>query len=746
MNYTIRYGEDIAGEYRTFLPKVMELDRAVYDGAMAGELKNMVARYEKNPRTFVFLMDGDTLAGYINFFPVEESMWERITDPEEGSTLVTEPGEDDPQVQLEKIPDDDIGPDDIPVYEAGGHYRLFIISVVVARSYREADHTAAVQLSDAWIGYMNRLQAEDIGIDAIAAIAVSAGGRSFLRTRLFRIVRECRNESPDSCDGNDLVYLCDGLYLKKLLNNDYYHKTFHDDVYLMLPYADHTENPLIAALYREDGEGDREKMSLPMAYLEDQLNECMEYECRNDVAKELRRRYLGRFRFLHTLDDYLDEDDPEQGPVIVGEEDVEISILAHPETNMYCVMLYFEDCRYSTSQLLDQCSHGYLKIRSTDWKMVRGRDPETGRQAWCVPGRDGETLIPLTNGAFHYMNLEDYLFDRYGLISCGNGKGLTCMTSKPRPHSTDLSAKDEVMYREERVAREMLNILSGETYLSVHQSFRIGCESLLKMAVKNLSVYDYYEAYMSEKVIAFVYTEGALEADGILSEEDLERRDEYLAAHPEQAARRDEITMAMKRIRLAATYVFIIELVMFQNTALSKMTSKVSSALAEEGDVSYEYVSLLYQEFAKTIKFWRSDNFKYYGTQKEAAQIHKAFDNDELRADYNEQQEILEKIVELKSALNERRNGSIINIAAMVLAVFEVQEYLVGLLGKLYGTIDIDPAQASNTFNVAVLGGFLCTVAVMYILKRKNAFYRARRLRGKKEIESMIRQRKEDPS
>ena len=139
-----------------------------------------------------------------------------------------------------------------------------------------------------------------------------------------------------------------------------------------------------------------------------------------------------------------------------------------------------------------------------------------------------------------------------------------------------------------------------------------------------------------------------------------------------------------ERIELTATYAFIAELVIFQNTALNKMTVKVSNALANEGDVSYQYISQLYRDYAKTIRFWQSQNFRYYGTQREADQIREAFGNDELRRNYYEQQEFLEHMVDLKNAQVERKNGLIINIVAIVLAVIQVQGYLVDLLSRFY--------------------------------------------------------------
>ena len=87
MELRILRGEDFGkenypGGVRAFLDdKIMGMDRAVYPPEYAGCIENMDARYRKNPRSFVCVMDGEKLAGYVNFFPVSKEMWQRITDP-----------------------------------------------------------------------------------------------------------------------------------------------------------------------------------------------------------------------------------------------------------------------------------------------------------------------------------------------------------------------------------------------------------------------------------------------------------------------------------------------------------------------------------------------------------------------------------------------------------------------------------------------------------------------------------------
>lgn len=109
MGYYILKGEEFDV---SFLPRIMEVDRACYADEYVGSLDRMEARYRQNPRTFVCVMDPkqDRVAGYINFFPVKPGLWEEIV--ETGM----------------KIRDDDIMPEELADYSASEPNHLFIIS------------------------------------------------------------------------------------------------------------------------------------------------------------------------------------------------------------------------------------------------------------------------------------------------------------------------------------------------------------------------------------------------------------------------------------------------------------------------------------------------------------------------------------------------------------------------------------------------------------------------------------------
>lgn len=674
------------------LDKVFALDTKVYGtiGEKAGEdfvgvIDNMVARFNHNKRTFVCLMDNhDNLVGYINFVPITDSVNDDILNgprkDKNGNPLVTGDGH-------EIIWDDDLGPDEIlPEYikntEENGkivkHNNLFIISVVIDEAYRGKE--TVTQLTTVFADYLNILEKEGFGINSISGVAITSDGEKFLQDRMFGIRRfivpHPYRDTPNRLekekeDSIEIVYLLEGLYLDYFLKNsdNLYRKTTKDDVYLFLPYEDSPTNHKMDILLTDENSTKGDKVPDEIEPLLETLDDCIKYEYKSKIVKELKRVYLGSFRFLHSSDDYPDEcsESGKQLPYIKGEEIVHVSLLAHHATNMYVVMLCIPNCHYSPSQIEDQLFQGYLMIR---------------------PKADGNWSDMDKKGFPNYIKLNDYLRDCYGLYQCGDGKALLCSSGIPNDTIRINNPEELPSVGERKISQEFLNILTCETYQSVHQQFFIRNKPLMNMATTNRSVYDYYETYMSENMVAFI----------------LKDFSENLA----------------ERMELAATYVFIVELVLFQNTTLNKLNKNVSSALSHEGDVSYEYIDGLYRDYAKTIKFWNSGNFKYYGTQLEAEQIRDAFDNEELRKQYNEQQEFLEHMVEVKNARVQERNGMVINIFATILAVIGIQDFAVRILGQLYKYIGIPMVEATKTFDVTVIGGGALFIIILSLLANKR--------------------------
>ena len=655
MEYKILTGEGINED---FLEKIMEVDRECYAKEYVGELANMQVRYRKNKQSFVCVMDGDLVAGYINFFPVVDSLWEDIVDT--GM----------------HIRDDDITADEVVEFCKGEDHNLYILSVVIREQYRgkkQGQKPVVKILTDAFIDYLNKLQSDGYAINAIAATAVSDGGKKFLRNCMF-------GERRKLTDGN-IVYVCEDEYLEKLLSNKLYFKTFQDDVYLFIPYVDNVANPKMSTFLANKATGEHDAV-LPevVQKMLEELDDCLKYEYKSDVVDEVQRVSLGEFKLMHTLDLYPDSSD--EIPHIVGEETVYVSLLAHQRSHMYVVMLFIPNCAYSTSQLEDQVSQKYLMIRNQD---------DVDQKGYYV-----------------YKNLNDYLFDEYGLIQCGNGKSILCMSKKPE---TD---------------QEFLNILAGESYNSMRQDFFIRYKKLEDSAKDNKAIYDYYEAYMTESVVAIIFGEDVFKIDKNSPDKN-----------------RAEIEKSKDRVKLTATYVFIVEMIMFQNIALNRVINKVSKAMSHDGDIDYDYVMQLNEDYAKTVKFWQSNNFKYFGTQREAEQIRRAFDNDELLANYRSQQDFLEHMVEVKTARNEHRSDLTMNIILFMLAIVEARDYITQIISGIYSTIggDISIAEsASGTFDTLLLGIGPLILVIVLTLRKKRYRENNQRLRknkaGKKQNEN----------
>lgn len=679
---------------KNFLPQIMELDNIVYESDYVGVLENMEARYEKNPDSFVCIMDEeqDRLAGYINFFPCTEELYQNI------------------RYETDVIRDDDIRPDEVALYSNEGGNHLFVISMAVHPEY-QVTKDAITALSDAWIGHLNGLEERGYSITDILAITVSKDGEKALRNYMFTVERELE-------DGNT-VYVCENRqldkddpeqrseFLKKLLEHDLYFKSYRSDIYLLLPLADNVKNERLDNFFdklKAEDVSEYAKKRLEdlknkdsyghevVTMLMEGLKDCINYEVSNDVRKELDTVFLEDFNLLHTTDDYPlagkeNEAEKETGEetgaeIVVGEEKMYAILTAHRPSHMYVLTLFLPDSPYSTTQVQDQLSYGYLKIRY----------PADAEKLGFRKRNDNKP---------HYIDFYEYIRFKYGLLKCGDGKTLLCLSGKPGE------------------SREFQNILSGEVYNSMHIDYRIKSKKIEKMCKKNHAQYDYYKAYLSDVAIAFI-----LKND----------RKKYWADGSETDKKQKEIIN--ERIKTTATYAFIAQLVMFQNTSLAKTNIKISNALANSGDISLEEISNLYSEFGKTVRFWEVRNFKYNGTQAEAACITEAFSNEELKKTYYEHQEFLEHIVELKTAKKEAENGMVLNIVAIILAVIQIQDFAVGLLVSFYSRLGIEAVYAQRTFTTVVISVTFTILLIYMILRKKNGnMYRHNMMNAQKSKE-----------
>ena len=187
--FTVKYGPEIDFD---ILRQVYALDVMVYEEELQGEFENLRKRYEFNKDTFICVMNGERLAGYINFFPVSEELHEELFDPE----------------HLE-IRDDDIEPEEMAQYSTDKVNNLFIISVAVHPDYRDGETVKLI--SDNFVKFIADKQQKGCVIGDISGAAVSGGGRKFLSRLRF----EPRKKLDDGYE----LYVCDGENLEELIRD-----------------------------------------------------------------------------------------------------------------------------------------------------------------------------------------------------------------------------------------------------------------------------------------------------------------------------------------------------------------------------------------------------------------------------------------------------------------------------------------------------------------------------------------------
>ena len=185
---------------------------------------------------------------------------------------------------------------------------------------------------------------------------------------------------------------------------------------------------------------------------------------------------------------------------------------------------------------------------------------------------------------------------------------------------------------------ELGYLLAGETYVSEHIDYRI-LPHRIDALLQNHACYDYYDSYISRSVIAFIFKD-----------------------YPEDI---------LERLETEASEIFIVEIVMFQNTAVMRTNTRVIEELGDNDGITNSEIEELYIEFGQTMKFWSSNIFKYTFAQKEADEIIAAFEIQKTLDEYHRNQEFLDRLVELKSNIADQKSDAQMNVLLFVLSCFE---------------------------------------------------------------------------
>ncbi|MBQ9860544.1 MAG: hypothetical protein IJO76_07735 [Clostridia bacterium] len=238
-----------------------------------------------------------------------------------------------------------------------------------------------------------------------------------------------------------------------------------------------------------------------------------------------------------------------------------------------------------------------------------------------------------------YISVEGYMNTRFGLRRCGESKCVVCLSNKPA---------DEL---------ELAYMLAGETYVSEHIDYHLHPDRVGAL-LENHACYDYYESYISRSVVAFVF--------------------------------KDYEESIFDRLDDEASVLFVVEIVLFQNTAVLRTNRRVVESLGENENVSNEEIKDLYLEFGRTMGFWSTDIFKYPFSQMEADEVIRCFGISKALEEYHRNQSYIDRLIEIKSTITNERSSNRMNFILYVLAwVQSVAILLSGLLWILQSLLRV---------------------------------------------------------
>jgi hypothetical protein len=108
------------------------------------------------------------------------------------------------------------------------------------------------------------------------------------------------------------------------------------------------------------------------------------------------------------------------------------------------------------------------------------------------------------------------------------------------------------------------------------------------------------------------------------------------------------------------------ELILYKIAAVTRTNRQAVEKLECESYPSLKVIDELSSQFARTIRFWDTDNFHYLTTRNMARKIAQAFESDAAMQEYMRNLSFLEHLISLRSAQANERENKILNFRAIV--------------------------------------------------------------------------------
>lgn len=163
--------------------------------------------------------------------------------------------------------------------------------------------------------------------------------------------------------------------------------------------------------------------------------------------------------------------------------------------------------------------------------------------------------------------------------------------------------------------------------------------------------------------------------------------------------------------------IFVVELVLLQNSAILKINKNIVEALSRKSKVKFKEIGEMYVKFGESMLLREKNVFKYLLVQNLADKLTAVFEFDRLFQDYQYNQQHLEHIVQLRASRTAEIESRVINFAAIFLALVQI----VPLLSEWNYHLGVMENIQNMEYYMLSFGMFVTVIIFLVIIKnRKN--------------------------
>ena len=226
--------------------------------------------------------------------------------------------------------------------------------------------------------------------------------------------------------------------------------------------------------------------------------------------------------------------------------------------------------------------------------------------------------------------------------------------------------------------KTMKYTLIAETANSDHNPYHISDSYFEKVGIEDYSKYNFYELYADEKTVVYLLKNFSNNFENNLEEETL--------------------------------LIFICEIAIFQNAAVSRINTQIIDELVENSNISSRKSLKLQVEYGKTILFWNNNIFNYHAAQDLSNDIVNAFKTKELMEEYKKNSKHLEQIANLKSGITANIEAKVLNSLAFILSISQLFELFNNIKNVLAG----------KEWQFGIMSSSVLVLIILIIIVRNN--------------------------